>query len=118
MEEIPAAVALGAAADRDGLTARVSKLIGRLHHEGFSHRDLKESNLLIDEQGEPHLIDLDGLSFEEKVASKVAVANLVRLDRGLRGRQVYTRANWIGFIKRYCRETGLRPANLRTRNFE
>jgi tRNA A-37 threonylcarbamoyl transferase component Bud32 len=118
MEEVSTAVTLGSTGDRDGLATRVGKLIGRLHHEGFSHRDLKESNLLIDEQGEPHLIDLDGLSFEEKVASKVAVANLVRLDRGLRGKQVYTLANWIGFIKRYCRETGLRPANLRTRNFE
>ena len=114
MEEVSTAVTLGSTGDRDGLATRVGKLIGRLHHEGFSHRDLKESNLLIDEQGKPHLIDLDGLTYDGKVAPKAAIANLIRLDHGLQCTPVYTRANWIGFIKQYCRETGLRRDSLKT----
>ena len=114
MEEVSTAVTLGSTADRDGLATRVGKLIGRLHHEGFSHRDLKESNLLVDEHGKPYLIDLDCLKYDGKVTPKPAIANLIRLDRGLQCTSVYSRANWIGFIKQYCRETGLRRDSLKT----
>ena len=114
MEEIPSAVILGFTGHQDGLASRVGRLIGRLHNEGFSHRDLKESNLLVDAPGEPHLIDLDGLSFEGTVSATVAATNLRRLDRGLRNAPIFTRANWIGFVKQYCRERGIRPAALRT----
>jgi tRNA A-37 threonylcarbamoyl transferase component Bud32 len=38
-------------------------LIGRLDREGFSHRDLKASNFVLDAVGSPRLIVLDGLSF-------------------------------------------------------
>jgi len=113
MEEVSTAVTLGSTGDRDGLATRVGKLIGRLHHEGFSHRDLKASNVLVDPEGKPWLIDLDGLSYTGRVSIRVAVSNLKRLERGLRGKPIFTVSNRMLFLRHYCRATGFRPSELK-----
>lgn len=57
-------------------------LIARLHRAGFSHRDLKRSNIVINAQGEAFLIDLEGLRFEGEVSPERAAADLKRYERG------------------------------------
>ena len=114
MEKIESAIALAEAAQDDPrLAKRLARLIGRMHAEGFTHRDLKASNVLMDGQGEPWLIDLDGLSFSGDVSARAAVSNLKRLERGLSGKPLDTTANRLRFFREYCRVTGFRPSVLR-----
>ncbi len=58
----------------------VGKLIAKLHAAGFSHRDLKDSNI-VNVAGRPHLIDLEGLEFVDKVAQRRAAADIERFCR-------------------------------------
>ncbi|HVR36369.1 MAG TPA: lipopolysaccharide kinase InaA family protein [Methylomirabilota bacterium] len=81
-------------------TARV---IARLHAAGFVHRDLKEANILLDKRGEPFLVDLDGVHHVGRVTERQAVADLVRLARGLVAATQATRADCARFLKAYCR---------------
>jgi tRNA A-37 threonylcarbamoyl transferase component Bud32 len=81
----------------------LGELIGRLHREGFSHRDLKPTNILFDHQGLPHLIDLDGLQRVTEITDNRAAADLERLNKGLAiGRQALWGAR-INFLRAYCR---------------
>jgi len=114
MEKIAEATDL-AAVDRDEgrLAKRLARLIGRMHAEGFTHRDLKASNVLVDADGKPWLIDLDGLSYTGRVSTRVAVSNLKRLERGLRGKPIFTAPNRVSFLRHYCRVTGFRPSELK-----
>ena len=61
-EEIPDARTLAALfAAKQKIPATVPELIARLHNHGLSHRDLKWTNILFDENLSPWLIDLDGV---------------------------------------------------------
>ena len=62
---------------------RVGALLGRMHHEGFSHRDLKTTNVMFDGSGRPHLIDLEGLNFCGDVLQGRAVADLEKKLSGI-----------------------------------
>ena len=84
-----------------------------MHAEGFVHRDLKASNVIVDSDGKPRLIDLDGVSFIGKVPARLAVSNLKRLERGLRGKSISSWANRICFFRHYCCESGFQPFELK-----
>ena len=99
--------------DMPNLTRSLAKLIGKMHAEGFVHRDLKASNILIDPYGKPYLIDLDGLTYSRQVSARMAVSNLKRLERGLIGKPLFTKLNWISFLRVYCRESGFCLSDLR-----
>lgn len=114
MEEIPGAVDLGKWQGDAALAAeRVAALLAKLHDEGFRHRDLKETNVLFDENGKAVLIDLEGLEFVESVTPQLAAADLRRLDKGVKKLPQFSRQNRLRFIRHYCRIRGLRPASLR-----
>jgi tRNA A-37 threonylcarbamoyl transferase component Bud32 len=84
MEEIRGAVdPRGWKGDPRHAIQAAGALLARLHNEGFSHRDLKETNILFDPQQCAFLIDLEGLSFQGIVAPARAQADLSRLARGL-----------------------------------
>ena len=63
------------------LVLRLADLLARLHAQGFSHRDLKASNILFDRELQPHLIDLDGVRYCGSPDDRQALANLARLAR-------------------------------------
>jgi tRNA A-37 threonylcarbamoyl transferase component Bud32 len=60
----------------------VGRLVGRLHASGFSHRDLKATNLLVRERDgriEACIIDLDGAAKPWRLSKRRRLANLARL---------------------------------------
>jgi tRNA A-37 threonylcarbamoyl transferase component Bud32 len=108
MEEIPGAVSLlerlGAGPGIEpALIESVACLIGRLHREGFSHRDLKATNIVLDAEGRPRLIDLDGLSFVGEVSRARARKDLERLARSVGERLPIGRPELTRFLKIYSR---------------
>jgi serine/threonine protein kinase len=109
MTEIPGAVPLGSwSGDKRAACKQVAELLARLHQEGFTHRDLKEGNILFDAAGQPHLIDLDGLRYVRETTHQQAVADLRRLARGKAGwRHRLTRSDRARFLLAYCRARGL-----------
>ncbi|HXG49402.1 MAG TPA: lipopolysaccharide kinase InaA family protein, partial [Methylomirabilota bacterium] len=86
---------------------QLATLVARLHDEGFSHRDLKETNLLVDTKERVFLIDLDGLAWRFRITERRAAADLARLARAASRYAAVTRADRIAFLKRYCRARGL-----------
>ena len=83
-------------------------MIGRLHGEGFSHRDLKPTNILFDDQGLPHLIDLDGLHRMAAIPDSRAAADLERLNRGVAAWKQIGTGERMSFLHAYCRLRRLR----------
>jgi tRNA A-37 threonylcarbamoyl transferase component Bud32 len=113
MEEVPHAIDAGQWQGDERRAARaLGDLLGRLHDEGFTHRDLKETNVLFDAAGTPQLIDLDGLEFVFYVAEDEAWANLRRVAQGLAAAGKVNRPNTIAFLLTYCRRRRMRPAEL------
>jgi tRNA A-37 threonylcarbamoyl transferase component Bud32 len=110
MEEIPSARNAGQAGTTE--LVGMARLIARLHIEGFTHRDLKETNILFNPEGAPHLIDLDGLSFVDVVAAPEAAGNLRRLAQGLAMAGKLTRSNVIACLLTYCRARQIFPREL------
>lgn len=105
MEEIPDAAPLSQwGGDRRGACRTVAGLLGRLHREGFTHRDLKAGNIVFDGDGRPHLIDLDGLRFVCRVSDRRAVDDLARLAEDAAGwpRRI-SRWECARFLLAYCR---------------
>jgi tRNA A-37 threonylcarbamoyl transferase component Bud32 len=113
MEEIQGAVDL-TKYFRDGgkpeikLIREAARLIAKLHNEGFSHRDLKASNLIMGGQGRLYLIDLDGLTFLQNVSDDREALDLERFDRGVAKYSVVTTRDRIRFLLTYCRSRGIR----------
>jgi tRNA A-37 threonylcarbamoyl transferase component Bud32 len=108
MEEIPGARHLGEWRG-DPVTAalQVAGLIAMLHESGFTHRDLKANNLIFDETGKLHLIDLEGLEFVGTVTNDQAAADLARLARAASMLPDYSARLALRFLRRYCRARGV-----------
>jgi len=108
MHEVPGARQLGAILAMNGRVDRrlvweAGELIGRLHDEGLSHRDLKETNLVADDRGRLHLLDLNGLQFLDVVPDRRAAADLARLARGIDRFPSVQAGDRAAFLRRYCR---------------
>lgn len=106
-EEIRGATTLAKLIDKKRWPSRIvvhrlAGLIARLHNQGFSHRDLKSTNILFDSALEPFLIDLDGIRSVEAIGEERAAADLAVLARGtLLVHHVSPISGWR-FLKRYC----------------
>jgi tRNA A-37 threonylcarbamoyl transferase component Bud32 len=116
MDEVPEAVDAGNWSEDPRRAGRsIGGLLARLHDEGFTHRDLKETNILFDAAGVPCVIDLDGLRFVSTVMEDEAREDLQRLARGLAPLGRLTRPFVIAFLLTYCRQRAmpkLRPRQL------
>jgi tRNA A-37 threonylcarbamoyl transferase component Bud32 len=90
------------------LIAALADLLARLHAAGFIHGDLKASNVLMATDGQPWLIDFDGVRRFTRVPRARAVADLARLMTGILeagGRETPVTAG--RFLKLYCAERNL-----------
>ncbi|MEO6035431.1 MAG: lipopolysaccharide kinase InaA family protein [Verrucomicrobiota bacterium] len=82
---------------------RLAELIAKLHDEGFAHRDLREANILFRLDGEPSLIDLDGLRYVKKTSARRAASDIARLMQGIKGELKKVPASQrVCFLKKYC----------------
>ena len=92
-----------------GVERALAGLLGQLHRAGFTHGDLKHSNVLIDATGKPWLIDFDGVrAYRHQVPFRRAVRDLARLAAGIReagGRCLLPQA--VRFLRGYCVIRGL-----------
>lgn len=111
-EEIPGAVTLQQLLQTHPSSveqplASLAETLARLHEASFSHRDLKASNVLFDDQMRPHLIDLDGVRRMRVAAQQQAVADLARLAKDMMAVPTFSDKDWSSFLQAYCshRET-------------
>jgi tRNA A-37 threonylcarbamoyl transferase component Bud32 len=86
------------------VAAAAGRLIGRLHAHGFSHTDLKETNLIWDAAGQVYLLDLDSLVFWKQLPEQRALADLRRLATGT---AQLSDAHRQAFLQAYCEVRGL-----------
>ena len=116
MEEIPGARHLGQWQGDSRRGARLlAELLARLHNEGFSHRDLKETNLVFDAADRVFLIDMEGLNCLGTVPATRAALDLARLARAAAQLPRCSPAERFLFLRVYCRLRRLRPRELRSR---
>ena len=113
MEEIAGAVDLGTYLRNGGqpdmeLVQQVARFVAKLHNEGFSHRDLKQTNLLLDGDRKIRLIDLDGVKFIWSVPENRCAADLVRLAEGMQKFPAVTSRYRFHFLLAYGRARGLK----------
>ena len=112
-EEIPGAVSLEDRIKSGSISPEIcqstAKLIGRLHGEGLSHRDLKASNIIFDAEGRPYLIDLDGLAYCGEVPKARARADLERMVRSVEQRIRIDRRQRMLFLRGYWRSRRSTP---------
>jgi serine/threonine protein kinase len=96
----------------------LAHLLGDLHNRGFSHRDLKLTNVLIDPAGNLHLIDLDGVRPYRKLPMERALRDLARMGQELMPTWKRFQSIAWKFFLLYCRQRGLNNAReLATRVF-
>ena len=84
MEEIPGATELRTwRGEKSRAISDAENLIAKMHAAGFTHRDLKETNLIFDSAGKLFLIDLEGLEFVGEVSAGRAAADKARFERAV-----------------------------------
>lgn len=117
MEEIPGAIELGeylrkTPKPEPAIIGRVADRIAQLHDHGFSHRDLKETNIVLDATGQAYVLDLEGLNYLKTVSANRAAADLDRLARAALKYPNLTSRLRFHFLLRYCRARNQRPHAL------
>jgi tRNA A-37 threonylcarbamoyl transferase component Bud32 len=91
---------------------QLADVLARLHEGGFCHRDLKATNVLLDDQLRPWLIDLDGVRRFRRLSDYRAVIDLARLAREFANSPTLLRWSGRRFLLRYCASRN-RPAAFR-----
>ena len=83
---------------------RLAEMIAHLHGQGLSHRDMKGTNILLDEQLRPWLIDLDGMRRIRKTRVKRISFDLSRLASDFVPYPALLRFGGMRFLKLYCQQ--------------
>jgi tRNA A-37 threonylcarbamoyl transferase component Bud32 len=86
----------------DGFADRLGAVIGRLHQTGFSHRDLTGSNILVDHEEQPWLIDLDGVRRLLPIGMRRAARDLSRLSPWVKMHSNLLPCTESRFLHAYC----------------
>ncbi|MFW6146352.1 MAG: lipopolysaccharide kinase InaA family protein [Planctomycetota bacterium] len=88
---------------------RVARFVRDLHDAGFSHRDLKDTNLLVAGTGDEArlvLIDLDGLRRHRRVPWDRRLQGLMRLNAATASVEAITRTDRLRVLLTYLRRPG------------
>lgn len=102
-EEVSGARTLAALFESTGNVSRgIADLIAHLHNSGLSHRDLKWTNILLDAQLTPWLIDLDGVRRLGHVPDGRAQEDLWTLARCFAAYPIKLKWSGARFLYRYC----------------
>lgn len=94
------------------LADALARTLRRLHERGFTHRDLKATNVLVqwDPQADDppcvRLIDLDGLRCGYRPSRKRRFCTITRLNVSLDRCPLVTRTDRLRFLKRYLVKPG------------
>ena len=83
--------------------ARVGRIVGLLHDSGFANRDLKATNLMVDDVGGTWVIDLDGIRVSERVNAETRLKNLRRMTRDIPSYGELSIRDRMLFLKSYVR---------------
>lgn len=84
-------------------------LLGRMHSQHVSHRDLKPGNMLLVSAGRnvhSYVIDLDGVSIHKSLSQGLRLRNLSRLVVGLSELPRLDRTVHLRFLRAYLRAVG------------
>ncbi len=98
---------------------QLGRLLRRLHEEGFAHRDLKVSNLLVhwdghrDHPPELILVDLDGVNRVRRVTRRRQFRGLMRLNVSLLECPVVNHAGRLRMLMGYLRSPGAGRINFK-----
>lgn len=99
------------------LLVQLGRLLRRLHHAGFAHRDLKASNVLVSWRrcGPPQvvMIDLDGLSRRRSVSRRRRFQGLMRLNVSLLECTSVNHAGRLRMLLGYLRRPGSGRINFK-----
>jgi tRNA A-37 threonylcarbamoyl transferase component Bud32 len=107
MEEVPAAIHLFEwSGDKRIAIHSLAQCVGRLHAAGFSHRDLKETNIVFNAAGQVTLLDVDGVRCMKAVPRRRALADLARLIRGAARHHLLSKPDRVRFLQTYCATRG------------
>jgi len=92
--------------------AAVGGLLGRMHHAGVTHRDLKPQNLMARHDAtsgttEAFVIDLDGIGFPSSISEAARWKNLSRLAIGEDGWRLFGPATRRRFLIAYLTAAGM-----------
>jgi len=106
-EEVSGAVSIGRFFTQKhflprSVVCQSAELIARLHNAGFSHRDLKDTNVLLDGRLMPWVIDLDGVRYRRSVSMRRAILDLAILANCFRAHARVLRWSGARFLKTYC----------------
>ena len=91
----------------------LADLLARLHNQGFSHRDLKSTNVLFDDRHQPSLIDLEAVRCPRHLSERRAAMDLGRLAWEFVRYPAILRWNARRFLKRYCQQRRMENALAR-----
>ena len=98
---------------------QLGRLLRRFHQEGFAHRDLKATNLLVHWQAhsarppEIVLVDLDGLKPVRRVTRRQEFRGLMRLNVSLLECTAVNRAGRLRMLMGYLRRPGSGPIRFK-----
>lgn len=85
------------------LAEALAETLARMHEAGYSHRDLKMTNILVQDEKIPWIIDLDGLRRFGKVPEKRAYRDIARIAEDLQPWWPEYGRSALRFLIRYCR---------------
>lgn len=84
-------------------------LLGHMHAQNISHRDLKPGNMLLVDEGrkvKPYVIDLDGVALHGQLGTQPRMSNLSRLAIGMCELPPLETTLMLRFLKSYLAASG------------
>jgi tRNA A-37 threonylcarbamoyl transferase component Bud32 len=87
----------------------LGQLLGHMHAQNVSHRDLKPGNLLMVDEGRSvrsYVIDLDGAALHQQLGAQTRLRNLSRLVIGLCELPPLKTTDALRFLKSYLAASG------------